>query len=73
MEALAELNTELEQLPSSSSFLSSSSAPHLGDLTIYGVLRGLHGLPVVDTVNQEYPRIEKWYHQMEQVVERKHE
>jgi len=80
MKALEEFDTELEKVGGGDhSFLSGSSidqqsnqpTPHLGDLTIYGVLRGLQGLPVMeDMVYPAYPRIRQWYRDMEQVVEK---
>lgn len=46
--------------------------PHLGELTIYGVLRGLDGLAVFDTVMGTYPdTIKPWYETMAEVVETK--
>lgn len=51
-------------------FLDSSAAkPHLGDLTIYGVLRGLKGLPIMHTIHESYPTIASWYQRMESLVE----
>lgn len=67
MEALDKFHAALED---THPFLGKDS-PHLGDLTIYGVLRGLQGLAVVDTVNQAYPTIQAWYQRMEQLVEPK--
>jgi hypothetical protein len=44
-------------------------APHLGDLYVYGVLRGLEGLAVHDDVMAHYDEIPKWYHHMRHIVE----
>jgi microsomal prostaglandin-E synthase 2 len=50
---------------------SSSENPHLGDVTVFGVLKGLEGLPISDDIilhNERYPKIQKWYTNMNQTV-----
>lgn len=47
----------------------SSQEPDLGDLYVYGVLRGLEGLGVHDLVMNEYSRIPVWYKKMRSIVE----
>ena len=58
----------LEAALDGTSFLSGTKLPHLGDLTIYGVLSALRGLPVM-TILDDYPKINGWFAQMELVVE----
>jgi hypothetical protein len=41
----------------------------LGDLSIYGVLRGIHGLQVHSDVTTNFTNIAKWYKKMEEQVE----
>jgi len=50
------------------SFLSEADQPHLGDLTIYGILRGLRGLEVMNVL-EDYPKIKAWLERMQLVVE----
>jgi hypothetical protein len=56
-------------------FLSGSSTqPHLGDLCVFGVLKGLEGLPILtDSILQDdrFPKVCRWYHAMNDVVESK--
>jgi hypothetical protein len=69
LEALQEMDSQLT-LPENL-FLSAQETPHLGDVTAFGVLRGLQGLAVMETVYQAYPSIRQWYLRMEQAVETK--
>jgi hypothetical protein len=48
----------------------SDNTPHLGDLSVYGVLRGLDGLPIHTEIMNEFGRIAQWYQQMKRVVEK---
>eukprot|EP00339_Tiarina_fusa_P027369 CAMPEP_0117054092 /NCGR_PEP_ID=MMETSP0472-20121206/37479_1 /TAXON_ID=693140 ORGANISM="Tiarina fusus, Strain LIS" /NCGR_SAMPLE_ID=MMETSP0472 /ASSEMBLY_ACC=CAM_ASM_000603 /LENGTH=327 /DNA_ID=CAMNT_0004769529 /DNA_START=166 /DNA_END=1149 /DNA_ORIENTATION=- len=41
----------------------------VGDLSIYGVLRGLHGLPVHSDIATNFANVAKWYKQMEEKVD----
>jgi hypothetical protein len=59
--AVASLNLKEEQ--------QALQASHLGDLYVYGVLRGLEGLAVHDDVMAHYDKIPKWYHHMQHIVE----
>lgn len=76
MKALEELNAGLLQAKSDNNeaggvvLLSGNpTVPHLGDVSVYGVLRGLQGLEVFDTVLNAYPSIQEWYQAMQQIVE----
>ncbi|KAL3936711.1 MAG: hypothetical protein SGBAC_008030 [Bacillariaceae sp.] len=53
-----------------SPFLNSASTtePDLGDLFVFGVLRGLEGLPVHDKVLTEFESISRWYQSMDTIV-----
>ncbi len=67
----AELKAALDNLEAAldeTSFLSNTDQPHLGDLTIYGVLRALRGLAVMKVL-EDYPKITAWLSKMHQVVE----
>lgn len=69
-EVLAELESELAK--SGSGFLGNAQAPHLGDLSVFGVLKGLEGLPLWHTIfdNQDtFPNIRQWYANVESAVE----
>ena len=48
----------------------SKDDPHLGDLSIYGVLKGLRGLPILDDICGAFPSIDAWYQRMENRVEK---
>ena len=65
-ETLVELEVELSKQVSK--FLRpSSESPHLGDLAVFGVLKGLEGLPIWKEIfkdnnsRSEYPEIRRWY------------
>jgi hypothetical protein len=52
----------------------STTEPHLGDLAVFGVLRGLEGLTILnDNIlqNQQFPKIQQWYQDMNDQVERR--
>ena len=42
----------------------------VGELAVYGVLRGLHGLPVHSDVMSNFARIASWYEGLERRVEK---
>jgi hypothetical protein len=44
--------------------------PHLGDLSVFGVLRGLDGLPIHTEIMNEFAMIAQWYQQLKRVVEK---
>ncbi|CAJ1941209.1 unnamed protein product [Cylindrotheca closterium] len=70
-EALRGALVELEEhLKRGSPFLNSASKtePDLGDLFVFGVLRGLEGLPVHDKVMVEFDSISNWYQSMDSIV-----
>jgi microsomal prostaglandin-E synthase 2 len=65
-------------LPPSPFFLNNSSPgshpqPHLGDLAVFGVLKGLEGLTILDDIlhDERFPSIQQWYSVMNDEVERK--
>jgi microsomal prostaglandin-E synthase 2 len=75
-ETLAELESELSK--EGSKFLrhsSSSELPHLGDLSVFGVLKGLKGLPLWneifndDNSQPNFPNIRRWYADVDNAVE----
>jgi microsomal prostaglandin-E synthase 2 len=75
-ETLAELESELSN--EGSKFLrpsSSSEVPHLGDLSVFGVLKGLQGLPLWneifddDNTQPSFPNIQRWYADVANAVE----
>ena len=71
-EALLELENGLKN--ESGTFLHDDKSPHLGDLAVFGVLKGLEGLPILeDCVLQDevYPNIRQWYDSMNEQVEKK--
>jgi microsomal prostaglandin-E synthase 2 len=50
----------------------SNTAPHLGDLAVFGVLNGLEGLAILndDILQQkQFPKIQQWYQSMKAQVE----
>jgi microsomal prostaglandin-E synthase 2 len=52
----------------------STTEPHLGDLAVFGVLWGLEGLTILNDdilQNQQFPKIQQWYQDMNDQVERK--
>eukprot|EP00934_Nitzschia_sp_Nitz4_P008713 Nitzschia sp. Nitz4//scaffold42_size132992//4178//5157//NITZ4_003376-RA/size132992-augustus-gene-0.99-mRNA-1//1//CDS//3329551649//8703//frame0 len=73
LDALKVLNDRLEELQEGKQgtvlLSGSTSKPHLGDLTVYGVLRGLEGLAVLDVIWTAYPTISTWYQAVERIVE----
>lgn len=73
-EALVVLETALEgNNNNNTKFLDSkdSNEPDLGDLYVYGVLRGLEGLAIHREVMTEYTLISRWYNAMKEIVEKK--
>jgi microsomal prostaglandin-E synthase 2 len=48
----------------------SSCQPHLGDLSVYGVLKGLEGLPIFDDLmtDSRFGNIQGWYRTMDELV-----
>lgn len=70
-EALREALVCLEEtLEGGSPFLNpaSTAEPDLGDLFVFGVLRGLEGLPVHDKIMTEFESISRWYQSMDAIV-----
>ena len=70
--ALKEALVELESALEGNKFLNNSTSqdtPDLGDLYVYGVLRGLEGLAIHKEVMTEYTLIPKWYETMKEIVE----
>jgi microsomal prostaglandin-E synthase 2 len=77
-EALVELESGLKESAASSSlsktrFLNHSESPHLGDLAVFGVLKGLEGLPILEDILQDdrYPTIRDWFSAMNGQIESK--
>ena len=76
-DALQLLEESLAANPSGRYLSSSSSSsnsneperPHLGDLSVYGVLRCVEGLPIHSEVMAQYQEIPKWYQGMKKTVE----
>jgi len=77
-ETLEELESELSKENSDLFFLrspSSSTGPHLGDLAVFGVLKGLEGLPLWNTIFDEddpqpkFPNLREWYSNVDYAVE----
>jgi len=75
-ETLAELELELSN--EGSKFLRSSSSlerPHLGDLSVFGVLKGLEGLSLWNNIfddgntQPKFPNIRQWYANVNNAVE----
>jgi len=75
---LEELESELSE--EGSKFLrpsaSSSQGPHLGDLAVFGVLKGLEGLPLWnkifdnnDDTQPKFPNMRQWYANVDEAVE----
>lgn len=70
--ALKEALVELESALEGNKFLNNSTSqdtPDLGDLYVYGVLRGLEGLAIHKEVMTEYTLIPNWYETMKEIVE----
>ena len=76
-EVLAELELELSNNNNgSSNFLGpSSNVPHLGDLSVFGVLKGIEGLPLWNSIFDDdsdkpsFPNIRQWYANVGNAVE----
>ena len=75
-EALGELEKALSNNPSNKDdtirlLSSSTDKPHLGDLSVYGVLRGLEGLEIHEEIVQdaEFVAIAQWYATMKRLAE----
>ena len=50
-------------------FLSQDQVPNLGDLVVFGTLRGLEGLPIHSEILQDRTRpLSEWYERMEAQV-----
>jgi len=64
------LDAVQEDLKQGKTFLSGQDQPHLGDLNVFGVLRSLQGLPIHDEIMTANPRLEEWYNQVDETVER---
>jgi hypothetical protein len=60
-----------DALEASKAFLNpgSDQEPDLGDLYVYGVLRGLEGLAIHNELMDEYKSIPLWYEKMKDIVE----
>jgi len=60
----------LQQINFPSSSSSSSQNPHLGDLAVFGVLKGLEGLPLWNKIfnNPKFPKIRQWYTDVDEVL-----
>lgn len=73
-DALQTLEDEISQAGGergTDSFLSMSpTQPHMGDLTVYGVLRSLQGLPIHEQVMTDFPAVSSWYKKLQEVVEK---
>lgn len=64
-DALSTVITRLE----GNAFLSGMIEPHLGDLAVYGVLRGIEGLPThTEVVMDREGPLKDWYVRMQQKV-----
>ncbi|KAG7359025.1 glutathione S-transferase, C-terminal-like protein [Nitzschia inconspicua] len=80
-EALLELEEGLEESSTGNEFADTNTflsktvqGPNLGDLAVFGVLKGLEGLPILtDDILQDkrYLKIQHWYKTMDQQVESK--
>lgn len=72
-EILEQLESELGDTQSSKFLGPSSQAPHLGDLSVFGVLKGLEGLPLWNSIfvddSNGYPNIRQWYANVNTAVE----
>lgn len=49
---------------------SNTEKPPLGNLSVYGVLGGLEGLPIHTEIMNEFLMIAQWYQQMKRVVKK---
>lgn len=62
---LQECLLKLEGALQSQPYLSpSTDAPGLGDLSVFGTLRALDGLPIQSVVNEGKPALLSWYDRM---------
>ena len=67
--ALEEVLQEIEKALGSKEFLSGRSEPGLGDLSVYGVLRSIEGLPAHDHVLKDVDRpLKDWYQRTKRKV-----
>ena len=72
-QALSDALTKLEQEGlSSTPFLSAQdNIPNLGDISVFGTLRGLEGLQVFDNVMSQHDKyLAPWYERMSQLAPR---
>ena len=64
---------ETEGLGGGNEFLSKGPEPDLGDLAVYGTLRGLEGLPIhSEIVHNRGGLLRDWYTRMKKSVESSH-
>lgn len=68
-QALKDALVELEDALTAQQFLSLGDEPNIGDLYVYGVLRGLEGLQVHQEVVGDNKQISMWYERMRKMVE----
>lgn len=63
--ALEEVLQEIEKALESKEFLSGMSEPSLGDLSVYGALRSIEGLPAHNRILVDVDRpLRDWYQRM---------
>lgn len=68
-EALEEVLQEIEKALESKEFLSGLSEPSLGDLSVYGALRSIEGLPAHNRILVDADRpLRDWYQRMKSKV-----
>lgn len=68
-EALEEVLQEIEKALESKNFLSGRSEPSLGDLSVYGALRSIEGLPAHNRILVDVDRpLRDWYQRMKSKV-----
>ena len=69
-EATTTTTTSAPRHSSSSSllFLSGGEEPHLGDLAVFGALRGIQGTKIHTECLETEPILKEWYYRMEQKV-----
>ncbi len=74
-EILEQLESDLSKNQSSKFLGPSAQAPHLGDLSVFGVLKGLEGLPLWNSIflddsnSTRYSNIRHWYANVSSAVE----
>jgi len=51
-------------------FLSGRSEPHVGDLAVFGALRGIQGTPIQREILEQRPVLAEWYRRMEEKLQR---